>query len=71
MEAEMELKLDEKEVKNILLAWAETQFGPKTFNSVDFEARYNHIDCATLEFDQSLIEPPKSELDVHDEGIQA
>ncbi|MCR4304972.1 MAG: hypothetical protein NUV63_12250 [Gallionella sp.] len=36
----MELKLSEKEVKEILLRWAETEW-PQAFNEVDFGGSYN------------------------------
>ncbi len=36
----MELKLSEKEVKEILLKWAEAEW-PEAFNDVEFDGSYN------------------------------
>ncbi len=36
----MELKLSEKEVKEILLKWAETEW-PQAFNEIEFDGSYN------------------------------
>ena len=38
----MELKLEQHEVEDILLAWAEQQFAGK-FNSVNFETSYSSL----------------------------
>lgn len=37
----MKLELTEKEVKEILLQWAEKNW-PQSFNAVDFAGTYNH-----------------------------
>ena len=44
----MKLELTEKEVKDILLKWAETEW-PQAFNEVEFSSSYNRTAIFTRE----------------------
>lgn len=44
----MKLELDAEEVKTIVLEWAEKQFGPGTFNTIDIETSYSAFKSITL-----------------------
>ncbi len=44
----MKLELTEKEVKDILLKWAETEW-PQAFNAVEFASSYTRTATFTLE----------------------
>ena len=50
----MELKLSEKEVKDILLNWAETEW-PGVFNEVKFDGSYNKA-CTFLKEEPAKVE---------------
>lgn len=44
----MKLELDEKELTEILIAWAEKLMPGQKFNDVDFDARYSHVSKVTI-----------------------
>lgn len=47
----MELRLDESEVKDVLLDWAAEKW-PDTFNTVKVNASYGHLTSVELTFEK-------------------
>ena len=61
----MELVLDEKDIKRILLSWAEKDWGSASFNTVEIRASYGSLSGVTLSYEKPdpVIEKVKEALE--------